>query len=179
MKTASLIRWTLCAALPLASFAALSTAQPAGPDGGPPGMRGGDGGLGHDGPGREGMGPDGMGPRRFGMREPNQQRLELIRGFQSIVDGFCEIGADPAKSAVAAVMSAGDVLRAKGPAEAINYFEKLLPEVNNPTVERAIRLQLIDLYRASNQSDKALEHATKLIKAANVTTSTTAPSTGF
>jgi hypothetical protein len=82
-----------------------------------------------------------------------------------MVSQYSKLAGDPEATGVAAVVSASDVLRRKGPQAAIDYFTKLLPDVKQDAVKRAIRLQLVDLYKASRQDDKALEQLSNLITA--------------
>ena len=48
---------------------------------------------------------------------------------------------------------------------AIAYFEKTLPEAKSPAVQRAIRLQLVDLYKAVGKQDQALDQLKTLMTA--------------
>ncbi|HEX2973435.1 MAG TPA: hypothetical protein VHP11_13960, partial [Tepidisphaeraceae bacterium] len=45
----------------------------------------------------------------------------------------------------------------------VEFFEKLLPQVKNEAVRRAIQLQLTELYKAAGQQDKAMEQLESLI----------------
>src|SRR6185503_11809544 len=119
--------------------------RPEGPGPGGPGGRFGQGG----GPG--GGGPGGPPPMR-----PEMAKLDLLRNYIDTVDRFSKMTRDPAAAGIAAVVSASDILRQrdKGPEAAIDYFNKTLPDVKNDGVQRAIRIQLIDLYKQSQQTDK-------------------------
>lgn len=113
-------------------------------------------------PGLDGRGPDGRGPMgRGGPYAPSGsaafEQLEVMRGYLDLVDRYSRMSRDPVSSGVAAVVMAADVLKPKGPQAAIDYFNKVLPDVKNPTVQRAIHLQLADLYKQSQQPDKALD----------------------
>lgn len=130
-----------------------------------PGMRGGGGMMGGRGmnqPGGPG-GPDGGRPM---MRGPEAQKFEMLRQYIDVVDRFAKMTHDASAAGVAAVVSASDILRQRGPESAIEYFNKILPEVPNKAVQRAIRIQLVDLYKQSGQADKALEQLDILIKGA-------------
>jgi hypothetical protein len=130
-------------------------------DGGGPGQRPDgppDGGQG----GRDNMGPNHplvMSERNRPQGGPQGGPPEVARfmAFLNMVDSYAKLAKDPDAASVAAVVSAADVLRPKGAQGAIDYFTKILPDVKSPTVQRAIRLQLMDFYKASNQPDKALE----------------------
>ncbi len=113
-----------------------------GPMGGPGGGPGGPGGPGQGGPGR-------------GANLPPE--VARFNAFINMVDSYAKLAKDPDAASVAAVVSAADVLRPKGAQGAIDYFTKILPDVKSPTVQRAIRLQLMDFYKTSNQPEKALE----------------------
>jgi hypothetical protein len=88
---------------------------------------------------------------------PEMMKVEMLRGYIELVDHFSRLAHDPGASGVAAVITAGEMLKARGTDAAIDYFTKVLPEVKDPTIQRAIRLQLADLYKTSGQQDKALE----------------------
>jgi hypothetical protein len=121
-----------------------------------------------DAPGRPDrpMRPGGPGQGGPGYRSPEMAQLDRMRGYIEVVDRFTRLSRDPAASGVAAVIAASDMLRARGADAAIDYFNKTLPQVKNEAVQRAIRLQLIDLYKASGQQDKALEQMTQLMTSA-------------
>ena len=96
-----------------------------------------------------------------GRRPPT---MDTMRGYIELVSRYTELSSDPTKAAISAVVTAGDLLRAKGNDTAIAYFEKLLPEVQgDESVNRAVRLQLVELYKASGQTDQALEQLRILI----------------
>src|SRR5947207_13401553 len=137
----------------LLSSAAL--AQPAPP---PPPREGGGGGppdrgdRRDDRPGpRDGRpgGPGGFGGMSPSEMEPRMRQFEFLRGYLELVDRYAHLARDPSMSGIAAVISAGDILKPRGADAAIDYYTKLLPEVKSPGVQRAIRLQLVDLYKAA------------------------------
>jgi hypothetical protein len=101
-----------------------------------------------------------------GPMRPEMAKLDQLRSYIDVVDRFARMTRDPAAAGVAAVVSTSDILRQRGPEAAIEYFNKTLPEVKNEAVQRAIRIQMIDLYKQSGQSDKALEQLDILIKSA-------------
>jgi hypothetical protein len=141
------------------SFMAIATPTFA-QDGPPPGDQGG--------PGMRGLGePGGFGGGGPGMRPPppDMQKFEMLRGYIDLVDHFTQLARDSTASGVAAVISANDMLRRQGPQVAIDYFNKMLPDVKDEAVQRAIRLQLIDLYKQTGQTDKAMEQLNTLMTA--------------
>jgi hypothetical protein len=103
---------------------------------------------------------------------PEMQQLERMRGYLDLVDRFSRLSRDPSSAGVAAVISASDILKPRGADAAIEYFNKTLPNVKDPAVQRAIRIQLIDLYKAAGQQDKALEQLTQLMTASTGTSET-------
>jgi hypothetical protein len=117
-----------------------------------------------------GMGPGAPGgfggPQWFRGGGPEMQKLEMLRGYIDVVDRFTRLSRDPASAGVAAVVSASDILKQRGTDAAIEHFNKLLPEVKNEAVQRAIRIQLVDLYKQAGQADKALEQLDAMMKAA-------------
>lgn len=91
--------------------------------------------------------------------------MDTQRGYMELVRGYSDLSRDPSAAGVAAVITANDLLKPRGTDAAIEYFDKLLPNVKDPAIARAIRLQLVDLYRASNRSDEALKQLESLITA--------------
>ena len=127
-----------------------------GQEGPPPGMPGMGGGGDAGGPPRRERGPGG--PGGPGMRPPpDVQKVEMLRGYLDVVDHFTKLAHDPTAAGVAAVLAANDLLRPRGTDVAIDYFNKTLPNVKDEAVQRAIRIQLIDLYKQAGQQDKAIE----------------------
>jgi hypothetical protein len=143
--------------------------RPDGPEGrdgrGPGGDR--DHGPGRDGDrdgDRPGMGGMGMGFGRGdgdGFMLPPQMRM--FQGYMMMVEQSARMSRDESTSGVAAVIMAGDLMKKKGPEATISYYNGLLSDVKDPAVERAIRFQLVELYKRSNQPDKALGELTHLI----------------
>ena len=94
-----------------------------------------------------------------------EQWVELFKDYISLIDEFADVAKDQSSSGVAAVVYAEDVLKAKKPQDAIDWFNQILPEVKDPVVKRAVRLRLAELYRTTNQPDKALEQLRVLMTA--------------
>jgi hypothetical protein len=116
--------------------------------------------------------PEGMTPdliRRYMELQrpsPQAQQVDAMRNYLDVFDRYSRLSRDPTSAGVAAVVSAGEVLRARGADTAIMYFTKVLPQVKNDAVQRAIRLQLIELYKMSGQQEKALEQLQELMVSA-------------
>ena len=162
---------SLCAALVvlLASSLALAGEPPGprggdgpGPDGPPPGMRpGGPGGGG--GPGMRG-GPGGPGgPGMGGPGGGRMDQIDMLRGYFGAVEAFNRLSRDPTHAAIAAVVSTADLLKPRGTDAGIEYFTKLLADTKNPAVQRAIRVQLAELYKQAGKTDDALKQLRELI----------------
>lgn len=113
--------------------------------------------------GRRADGPPGRQTNVPPVGEAGSPQVRAMMGYLALVEQYKQLTKDPTAAGVAAVVTAGDVLRSRGPQAAIDYFEKLLPKVKSLTIQNAIRLQLVDFYRASNNPDKALEHLSALI----------------
>jgi len=129
---------------------------PGGPGGGPGmGMRGMGGGMSMGG----GMGGDGM-------NDPRLRQMMMLRGYLDAVDGYAHIARDPSNAGIAAVVSTADLLRGRGADAGIDYFTKLLPEVKDAAVQRAIRVQLVELYKQANKPEQALEQLRTLMTGA-------------
>lgn len=165
--------WILIAALPLVAVGVMSirsVAQPGGPGGhggpdGPGGSQQQPDGPDDDrrGPPMDGRGPFGPGGPRFDPRRAPS--MDTQRGYMELVRGYSDLSRDPSAAGVAAVITANDLLKPRGADAAIEYFDKLLPTVKDPAITRAIRLQLVDLYRSSNRADEALKQLESLITA--------------
>lgn len=96
----------------------------------------------------------------------NPTPFDNQRAYLDLVDRFTRLSHDPETAAVAAVIMANELMRPKGAEATIAYFTKIMPDAKSDAVRRAIRLHLIDLYRASGQADKALAEVEQLIKEA-------------
>ena len=104
--------------------------------------------------------PDG--PNRMQGQGPPPQMLAM-RGYLELVDQYTRMSRDPQTAGVAAVLAATDILKPRGADAAIAYFNKVLPDVKNPAIKRAIHGQLADLYKQAGQQDKALEELQALM----------------
>jgi len=93
-------------------------------------------------------------------------RFDLMRGYIDLVDRIARLSRDPTTAGVAAVISAADLLKARGADAGIEYFTRMLDSAKSDPVKRAIRIQLIELYKQAGQQDKAMEQLTELINAA-------------
>jgi hypothetical protein len=111
-----------------------------------------------------GEGP-GWAPRNRDFTGPVGQ-IQLLRGYLELVDSYTKIARDPTTSGIAAVVNAGEILKPRGQQAVADYFTKTLPNVKNEAIQRAIRLQLIQVYKESGQQDKALEQMDALITGA-------------
>jgi len=100
------------------------------------------------------------------MADPRIAKFEMLRHYLEIVERYSRLARDPSTAGVAAVISAGDMLRPRGADTAVDYFNKLLPEVKDPAVQRAIRLQLVDFHKAAGQQDQAMDQLRALMLAA-------------
>lgn len=95
---------------------------------------------------------------------PLRNPVDAMRQYLDLVDKYTEMAKDPSASGVSAVVTLAELAKQQGPSVAIEKLNALLPEAKDDAVKRAIRLQLIDLYKASGQIDKAIEQAETLIK---------------
>ena len=92
--------------------------------------------------------------------------FDLMRGYIDVVERFARLARDPTSAGIAGVIAAGDLLKPRGTDAGIEFFTKALETAKNDAVRRAIRIQLVELYKQSGQHDKALEHLTDLINGA-------------
>lgn len=95
---------------------------------------------------------------------PVHNPVEAMRQYLQLVDQYTTLAKDPSATGVAAVVTLADLTKQQGTSVAINKLNKLLADSKDPAVQRAIRLQLIDLYRAAGEPDKAIEQAEILIR---------------
>ena len=98
------------------------------------------------------------------------QWVSLFRDYMELIDHFSKVVEDSSNAGVAAVIYTDDILRTRPSREAIEYYQKLLPEVKDPAVRRAIHLRLAEHLRLSNQADAALAQLRELIIAAPAST---------
>lgn len=94
----------------------------------------------------------------------------FFRGYLDTVQQYAKLSSDPDAAAVAAVITAADLLRDQEPQAAIEYFEPMLAELRKqhnamyvdpqrvpPSgVESAVRLQLAEAYNAAGRKPEAL-----------------------
>lgn len=93
--------------------------------------------------------------------------LDLMDRYLDLMQKFTRLAQDPAAAGIAGVFGSKDLLGSDtDPSKAIAFFTSVLPEVKNEAVQRAIRIELIDLYKKSGQQDKALEQLRILITSA-------------
>ncbi|MEM1107361.1 MAG: hypothetical protein AAGH99_01580 [Planctomycetota bacterium] len=88
--------------------------------------------------------------------------LELYNELLELVLTYREIASDPGTAGVAAVMAVEE--HVEDASESAALFEEMLPQVKNPTVERAIRLKLVEVYGEMDQPEKSIEQLKWLIK---------------
>lgn len=88
--------------------------------------------------------------------EQPAQTIEQTEKFLYLIDHFARLSENPTSAGIGAVLEAAEVLKDR-PQDAITYFNNALPDVKNESVRRVIRLQLAELYRRTNQPDKALD----------------------
>jgi hypothetical protein len=132
---------------------------PDGNGGGRPGGPGGPGGRGGPGMGR----PDGPGMGRPDGPGGQGGQIGMMRGYLDLVESFSRLTKDASTAGVAAVIQANDMLKPRGQDAIISYFTKILPNVKDPAVQRAIRLELITAYKDAGQQEKAMEQLEALM----------------
>ncbi|XAM00208.1 hypothetical protein OT109_02230 [Phycisphaeraceae bacterium D3-23] len=97
---------------------------------------------------------------QFAEVEMMNMHLELMGRFTGLIGDMHEIADSESASGVLAVMSVEDNMDAD---DAIDFLEDMLKEADNETVQRSIRIKLIDFYKNSGQHDEAVEHLEALI----------------
>jgi hypothetical protein len=110
-------------------------------------------------------------------RHEDVLQTAFFSGYLDTVQQYAKLSSDPDAAAVAAVITAADLLRDQEPRAAINYFEPMLTELRkqhnaayaNPerhapsAVESAVRLQLAEAYNAAGERAKALDVLREII----------------
>jgi hypothetical protein len=66
-------------------------------------------------------------------------------------------------SGVQAVIEARELLRARDPQVALDFFNKALYDVKNRAVQRQIRMTLYEIYKEQGQTDKAMDQLQQLM----------------
>jgi len=92
---------------------------------------------------------------------PPMQQIEMMSRMIGLVHELSKIAESPSASGVFAVFSLDD--RIKEPADQAKFLERVLPEVKDPAVQRAIRSKLADDYKKAGQNDKSLAEIERLI----------------
>jgi len=95
--------------------------------------------------------------------EQSQALVQTVQGYVDVVERYSRIAGNPTDCGVTAALFANEMSRSDKPDATIAYFENLLPKVKSETVQRAIRFQLVDLYRKAGQKDKALDQLQMLM----------------
>jgi predicted negative regulator of RcsB-dependent stress response len=90
--------------------------------------------------------------------------IEVYKGYLEVLDRVAGVAKDPQSSKVVAVFTANEVLKSKTPEESAQYYESLLSQTSDEVVQRAIRMQLANLYKDAKQTDKALEELRVMIQ---------------
>ncbi len=101
-------------------------------------------------------------PPSPGMRNP----VEAMKQYLDLVGNYAELAKDSSATGVSAVITLAELAKQQSPSIAIERLTKLLGETKDVAVQRAIRLTLIDLYRANKEPEKAIEQAEILIRGA-------------
>ncbi len=92
--------------------------------------------------------------------------IELYSELMGLVFDMTEIAENPTASGVAAVFAIED--HVESPEQAIEFLESVLEDVENPAIERAVRLQLSDMYSVEGNSQAALDQLRELITSEDV-----------
>jgi hypothetical protein len=83
--------------------------------------------------------------------------IDAMRAYLDVIDRLHSLTHDPGSAGVAGVIGSLEILKStKNPQEVIEYFTKLLPDVKNESIQRAIHIELAELYKSTNQPEKAL-----------------------
>jgi len=97
------------------------------------------------------------------MRE-EMGHLVMFNKMLDLMGRMAEIAEHPEASAVVAIMSLEDYMEME---EAADFLQEVLPDVTNPTVRRAIRFKLIEVYGHLDNQDGVRDQLRALIFSAN------------
>jgi hypothetical protein len=119
-------------------------------------------------PGPPADGPGGMGAGRMPGPPPGQPgnvppEVARLRAYLELVDQFTRLSKDADAAGVAAVLTAGDILKPRGQDAVIDYYQKMLAKTPSAAVQRAIRIALSQAYRETGQQEKAMEQLEALM----------------
>lgn len=92
-----------------------------------------------------------------------QVQLSMFSQLLNLVNQVADLAKDPTASGVAAVFTAKDTIGE--PKATAEFLETMLKKAENPSVIRALHMQLADIYKNMGQKDKALDHLAVLITA--------------
>ena len=81
-------------------------------------------------------------------------QVEQLRGYLEIVDHYTQITKDPSRSGAAAVIYSKELFKNSPPETAIVFFNEVLPQISDAAVQRAIRVELVELYLRGNKPDR-------------------------
>lgn len=96
----------------------------------------------------------------FAEVEMMHMHLELMSQFTGLISDMHDIADSASHSGVLAVMSVEDNMDAD---DAIDFLEDMLKEADDETIQRSIRIKLIEFYKDVGQHDEAVEHIEALI----------------
>jgi hypothetical protein len=100
---------------------------------------------------------------------PPPMNAEVPKNFQATSDyiwyiaHYSEVAKDPEAMGVAAVGQAHDMLKSQGANAEIDFFMKMIYQTKSHAVERAIRVQLAQIYKDNGRPEKAMEQLQTLM----------------
>jgi hypothetical protein len=92
-----------------------------------------------------------------------QQSLQDQATQAWLLDHTIAVTKDPEGAGVWAVDQTMEILKDQPPQATIDYLQKMLYEAKGRAVQRAIRIKLVGLYRATDRNDKAAEQLEELM----------------
>ena len=88
-------------------------------------------------------------------------KIGEMRSLVCLFEDLGRVAGNASTAGVAAVFAANEQF--KNNEDAIAFYEKVLPQTNDLTVRRAIRIKLIDLYKKAGEHEKATANLETLI----------------
>ncbi len=83
--------------------------------------------------------------------------LQGMSNYTWFIQNYAAVARDPDQMGISAMFQAANLMKSQPLQDQIDYFNKMLYDTKNHTVQRAIRMKLADLYDANNRSDLAME----------------------
>ena len=100
--------------------------------------------------------------------------MEQLKGYLELIERYSQITRDSTKTGAAAVIYSKELFKGAAPGVASAFYTELLTQTQDVAIQRAIRMELVDIYLHSAKPDK--EKAMEQLKVLLIAGPTTLPS---